>query len=77
MGVYADDLREARIMGILSPAVCEAFRYCLRAPIERLLSFELKDETDLSDFARLAETYLLSHIGHGFDSLNFYHSLRS
>ena len=77
VGIYADDLREARIMGILSPAVCEAFRYCLRAPIERLLSFELKEETDLSDFARLAETYLLSHIGHGFDSLNFYHSLRS
>ncbi len=76
VGVYADDLREARIIGILSPSVCEAFRYCLRAPIERLFSFDLKDAEDLKDFGKLAETYLLSHLGHGFDSLNFYHSMR-
>ncbi len=75
--VYAEDLREARIMGILSPAVCSAFRYCLSAPLERLFSFELKEEDDLKSFAKLCETYLLSHIGHGFDSLNFYHTMRA
>ena len=75
-GVYADDLREARILGILTPSVCAAFRYCLSAPISRLFSFELKDEEERKTFGKLAETYLLSHVGHGFDSLNFYHSLR-
>ena len=73
--VYAEDLREARIMGILSPSVCAAFRYCLAAPIERLFSFDLKDEAELNAFAKWAETYLLSHVGHGFDSLNFYHTI--
>lgn len=73
--VYAEDLREARIMGILSPSVCAAFRYCLTAPIERLFSFDLKDEEELNDFAKWAETYLLSHVGHGFDSLQFYHTI--
>ena len=73
--VYAEDWREARVIGILSPAVLAAFRYCLSAPIERLFSFELKDEDDLNQFAKLCETYLLSHVGHGFESLNFYHTL--
>ena len=75
--VYAEDWREARVIGILSPAVLAAFRYCLEAPVERIFSFELKDADDLNCFARLCETYLLSHVGHGFDSLNFYHTLRS
>ena len=75
--VYAEDLREARIMGILAPSVFAAFRYCLLSPMERLFSFELKDADDLVQFAKLCETYLLSHIGHGFESLNFYHTLRS
>lgn len=75
VGAYADELREARILGILSPSVCAAFRYCLSAPLSRLFSFELKDENELRDFGRLAETYLLSHVGHGFESLNFYRSM--
>ncbi len=75
--VYADELREARIIGILSPAVSAAFRYCLSAPLERLFSFELKEPDDLKSFSKLCETYLLSHIGHGFDSLNFYHTMRT
>lgn len=73
--IYADDFREARIIGILSPSVCAAFRYVFSAPMERLFSFDLKEKAELSSFAKLSETYLLSHIGHGFDSLNFYHSM--
>lgn len=72
----ADDLREAEIIGLLSPAVCAAFRYCVSAPLERLLSFELRDPDDLTCFAKWAQVYVLSHIGHGFDSLNFYHTMR-
>lgn len=71
-----EDMRETEVIGILSAAVCEAFRYCVYARPERLLSFELREQTDREDFARLAELYLLSHIGHGFDSLQFYHTMR-
>ena len=73
---YADDLREAEIMEPLSPAALAAWRYAASAPLERILSFELKDEADLACFARSAETYILSHIGHGFEALNFYHTMR-
>ncbi len=72
----AEDLREAEVLGLLSPSVCAAFRYCAAAPIERLFSFELHDRFEREGFAKLAETYLLSHIGHGFDSLSFYHTMR-
>ncbi|MBE6633029.1 MAG: DNA repair protein RecO [Ruminococcaceae bacterium] len=72
-----EDLREAEIIGILSASVREAFRYCVGAPLERLFSFELKEAEDLRGFSKLAETYLLSHLGHGFDSLNFYHTMKN
>ena len=75
-GTYADELREARILSRVPAAVLAAFRYCLRAPQERLLSFALTDPEDLNSFSKTAETYLLSHLGHGFESLRFYYSLR-
>lgn len=75
-GAYTDELREAEIVGVLSAATLAAIRYCAGAPLERLLSFDLKDTHDLDAFARLAETYILSHIGHGFEALNFYHTMR-
>ena len=53
-----------------------ALRYCLFAPMERLFSFEIKDEQDRHAFSKAAQTYLLSHLGRGFDSLNFYLSMR-
>ena len=72
-----EDLREAEILGMISGSVCEAFRYCATAPLNRLLSFELRDADELRMFSKVAETYLLSHIGHGFDSLSFYHTMRN
>ena len=70
----SDDIREAVIMCPMSPSVTEAVRYVLTAPIPRFLSFSLTDE-ELPSFAHVAETYVLSHIGHGFDSLDFYKTL--
>lgn len=72
-----EDPREAEIVGLLTPAVLAAFRYCAGAPLERLLSFELHEPTDREQFSRMCELYLLSHIGHGFDSLQFYHKMRA
>ena len=74
-GVY-DDLREAEILCQMTPAVLAALRYAMDAPPQRLFSFELADAEDLRLFAHCTETYLLSHIGHGFDTLTFYKSMR-
>lgn len=71
-----DDIREAEILSILTPAACAAVRYVAETPIERLFSFELKDDEDCKLFSACAQTYLLSHLGRGFDSLNFYHAMR-
>ena len=76
MNAY-DDVREADLLCTVTPAVCAALRYCVAAPIGRIFSFALQDGGDLADFARLAETYILSHLGRGFDSLNFYHTMRA
>ncbi len=72
-----EDLREAEILVLLSRSAYAAMRYCAEAPLNRLLSFALPEEEDVRLFSKAAETYLLSHIGHGFDSLDFYHTMRS
>ncbi len=72
-----DDLCEADVICPLSPSALAAIRYVADAPIERLFSFDLTDGEDLRLFANASETYLLSHIGHGFDTLDFYRSMRT
>jgi hypothetical protein len=44
--------------------------------LERLFSFDLQEPDDWHDFSKAAQTYLLSHLGRGFDSLTFYLTLR-
>ncbi|MBO5294629.1 MAG: DNA repair protein RecO [Clostridia bacterium] len=75
MGDYGDDLREADVLCPLSPASFAALRYVATAPLSRLFAFELKDGEDLRLFASATETYLLSHVGHGFGTLDFYANL--
>ncbi len=75
-GEYADELREAEILLRLPAPVVAAMRYCLGAPANRLFAFELADREDQLVFSKSTETYLLSHIGHGFESLRFYRELR-
>lgn len=71
-----DDLREAEVICPISASTLAAIRYCVSAPIERLFSFRIQDSEDLCSFSKAAQTYLLSHLGRGFDSLNFYHTMR-
>lgn len=71
------ELREAETLCSITPSVCAAIRYCAYAPIERLFSFLLKDKEEMRDFSKTAQTYLLSHLGRSFDSLNFYYSMRA
>ena len=72
-----DDIRESETVMGLTPAVNAAMRYVLCAPLERLFAFGLEEATDVDDFARATQTYVLSHLERGFDSLNFYHSMRN
>ena len=69
---FYDDLREAEVISPLTPAALAAVCYCLSAPLERLFAFVLCDAEDVHLFSAAAETYLLSHIGHGFATLDFY-----
>ena len=77
LGDAYDEIREAELLCPLTPAVLAAMRYAAYAPVERIFSFDLKDQDDLLAFSKTAESYLLSHLGRGFDSLNFYHSMRA
>ena len=72
-----DDIRESETVAGITPAVCAAIRYCLSAPLERLFAFGLEEASDTDDFCRAAQTYLLSHLERGFESLNFYHAMRN
>jgi DNA repair protein RecO (recombination protein O) len=70
----SEDIREASVIHPMSPAVAAAVKYVLIAPPARFLSFQLK-ENDLDNFSSLAELYLLSHVGHAFETLDFYKAL--
>lgn len=72
-----DDIRESQTVIGLTPAVLAAMRYVIGAPLERLFAFGLEESADADDFARATQTYLLSHLERGFDSLNFYHAMRA
>lgn len=67
----SEDIREAIVMLPVSRGVVDALRYVLSVDSRKMLGFELSKD-DLYDFSRCAETYLLSHLGHGFDTLEFY-----
>lgn len=72
----SEDIREAQVICPMSPSVTAAVRYVFTAPIPRFLSFTLAEE-EIPQFASVSETYVLSHIGHGFESLDFYKMLFS
>ena len=75
VGAY-DEIREAETLSTLTPSVLAALRYVESAPLERLFAFALKDRDELGLFSACTETYLLSHLGRGFETLNFYHAMR-
>lgn len=70
-----DELREAEVLRPLPLPALAAMRYIRSAPIERIFSFSLSDSEDLRLCSGATETYLLSHLGRGFDSLQFYHTM--
>ncbi|MBQ4091591.1 MAG: hypothetical protein IJC64_04680, partial [Clostridia bacterium] len=71
-----EDVPEASILCGVSPSVLAALRFIAGAPQGKIFSFELKDEGELSDLARVTENYIVSHLGRSFDSLEFYKTLK-
>ena len=70
-----DDIRERSVIVPLNPSSLAALRYSLYATSEKMLNFSLTESTDLDTFSKACEEYLLHHLGHGFDSLDLYHSI--
>ena len=58
----------------ISAGTLDAMRYVLDAPTERAFGFSLGEAT-ATEFAGVAETYLLTRLERGFSALDFYHSL--
>lgn len=73
--VSYDDIRESSVLIPLNPSTLAAIRFALYSPMEKMLSFTLSIEDDLSAFSKAGEAYLLNHLGHGFESLEMYYSI--
>lgn len=67
---------ERRIICPMSASTLAAVRYALTAPDKKIFSFVLKDKEEEMALERVAETYLLNQLERGFDTLNFYHSVK-
>lgn len=64
-------------VALLTPAALAAFRYVLSSQPNKIFSFEIKDKDELENFGKTAQTYILEHLGRGFDSLDFYKTVKS
>lgn len=71
-----DEVYDGGALCALSPSAATALRYITEAPDKKLFAFELKDEDDMWAMSKAAEAYILNHLGRGFDSLDFYHSVK-
>ena len=72
----AEERGERRIICPMSASTLAAVRYALTAPDKKIFSFTLTDKEEEMAFERVAETYLLTQLERGFDTLNFYHSVK-
>ena len=71
-----EDMPEASILCGLSPSALAALRYIITAPDSKIFSFELKDESEMNELSKATESYILNHLERGFDSLEFYKSVK-
>lgn len=60
----------------LSAAALTAFRHLLTAPVERCFSFTLSQAAQES-LSAVTEAFLLSQLGRGFTTLEFYHTIHN
>lgn len=71
-GIY----QTGQVIAIISPSVFAAMRHAIYSRAERIFSFELKDNETLSDFASVAEKYLVCHMERSYTTLEFYNTVK-
>jgi DNA repair protein RecO len=67
----ADEIREASVLSARGDSVLAALRYVFAAPPKKAFSFALPD-AEAEELGKVAELYLLSHIGENFPELKIY-----
>ncbi len=71
------DIYETRnILLPMTSASRMALKYCSSAPPNKLFKFSITDAQSESFFWHATETYLKNHLERGFDTLNFYNSIK-
>lgn len=71
-----DAYRARNILLPMNPSVLASLRYVSDASPTRRFAFSLHSENDLQTFSTVTERYLLNHLERGFDTLEFYRSVR-
>ena len=71
-----DDIVEPGILCPVSISTLAALRYIVSAPDNKAFSFALKDSADVAELSKTTETYILSHLGRSFESLDFYNTVK-
>ncbi len=70
------NLYTQNILVPITPEVIMAIKYVISAPVNRLFSFVLNKESDVACLSKAGETYLQNHLERGFDTLEFYRTVR-
>ena len=71
------DIYETRnILLPLDSASRMALKFCSSAPPNKLFKFSITNAQSEAYFAHAAETYLKNHLERGFETLNFYNSIK-
>ncbi len=71
-----DAFETRNILLFADASAVAAMRYVLSALPERIFAFGLIGEDSMRAFCRIAESYLLHHLERGFDTLDFYKSVK-
>lgn len=71
----AEELHVSNILVPIEERAVAAWKYVVGASPKRVLAFELKDE-DLKSLSHATETYVVNHLERGFETLEFYNTVK-
>ncbi len=69
------EAHEGHIVSLLTEGARYALEYAVKAPIERLFSFNINEE-DMRFFSSAAEKYVVNHFDKNYKSLEFYNEVK-
>ena len=71
-----DEYSTRNILVPLDPSALASMRYVCASEPRRIFAFSLAEGESMDRFCRAAETYLLNHLERGFETLDFYRSVK-